>query len=175
LHCAILNNNVKILQTLLDFERVNPNTLARDGRQPLLLATEADVLKLLLDSERLKKPNMINSVGFTVLHRAVISSDIKRVEILLAHKRIDPDITARNGMHVIALSKRFDILRLLLDSKKVTNPDLNDNDGYTAFHRTVIKNDIQRVEMMLSCGLINPNSLTSDGKYLAITFGLQKD
>jgi ankyrin repeat protein len=78
-------------------------------------------------------------------------------------------------MHVIALSKRFDILRLLLDSKKVTNPDLNDNDGYTAFRRTVIKNDIQRVEMMLSCGLINPNSLTSDGKYLAITFGLQKD
>jgi ankyrin repeat protein len=181
LHRAIKKGGVNRVEMLLSFDGVNPNKLAHDGRHALFMATNAAVLKLLLDDEKITTPNMIDGVGYTVLHRAAMSNDIKRLEMLLSHKRVDPNLNARDGRHVLGLLTNAEPLKLLLDCGKINPPYMVDINVRSIFHRAVISNDMTLLKLLLSHKKVDPNLLVRDGiQSLGIyikpeTLGLSED
>lgn len=96
--------------------------------------------------------------GRTALEYAVIHLDLKMIEVLLAHEKLDPNIQGLGGntvLHWLILWARDhrdplldDIYHLLLNDPR-TRFDLPNNEGYTADDLLNIKVTLQEAQQLL--------------------------
>jgi hypothetical protein len=93
---------------------------------------------------------VFDSKGYTVLHRTVRNDDFEHMEMLLSHKRINPEFVSRDGWHVIALANDARSLKLLLDCERIEITGMTDSDAFTIYGRSVIKKNVELMEILLS-------------------------
>jgi hypothetical protein len=164
--------NVPLVRALLD-RGARVNTSGECGpyvcdSAPLLLAAEGDkqeTVRLLLD--RGANVRAKDSAGHTALFWAVDKSDPAMVKLLLARGSlvnvIAADGTERTPLHIAALNRRADVLRLLLAS----GGDINarEHDDTTPLADAVMCGDTACVKLLLEKGA-NVNDKDSTGKSL---------
>ena len=129
LRAAVAKNHVELVAMMLDRGAV-ANEWIQGRPQPILLATSAEMLDVLLKNRAL--PNVRDKFGLTPLHRAVERGDLRSVEVLLQNGA-DPNIADNVDtppLHRAARAGRTEIVRALL--KGGAKIDARDRAGRTA-------------------------------------------
>ncbi|RPA91994.1 ankyrin [Choiromyces venosus 120613-1] len=121
IHGAVVRKDPKILIILLQDERVDVNILSCERETPLFLAVKFHnklAVRLLLAIAKNRAPLAIDGI----LHMAVPWAGTSMVEILLQDSRVDVNWTnhdQRTALHIAASVYRVDLIRLLLNHKKI--------------------------------------------------------
>ena len=129
-----------------------------------VLQHDEDAVRSMLDEEipvyiSSNSPLDVNSVDSdfrTPLHCAALNGSAKIVEMLL-DKRAVPNLSDRNGDTALHLLTDLDCARLLL-RKGSANPNIPNQNGYSALHNASRRGDMTVVEELLKHGA-DPNAV----------------
>ena len=95
--------------------------------------------------------NLMNSIGNTALHNAVLKK-LEIVELLLAQDKIEVNIPNNEGdtpLHNAVLKNKLEIVKLLLEHQKI-DVNIPDNKGNTPLYYAVLENKIEIVKLLLA-------------------------
>ena len=156
LHRAALLNQPEIIQHLLDSGAM-VDARTDIGLTPLMRASTVENFNAL----RAAGANIRAQAddGFTVLHRATISTDATTVEELIA-LGLDPNAQTSSGarpLHLAGSPGTFEALR-----RAGADIHTQTDSGFTVLHRAAIRLDAASVEALIAAGL-DPNAQTSGG------------
>jgi len=141
IHYAILFNNKKILELLLE-KGTDINQKDGNGNTPLMTSIKLKnnkISKFLIENKKINI-NMINNIGETALHIACNYEQDTIVELLLNHEDIDINIQDLQNkytplMYAVSLNN-FLITQMLINHKKI-NFLCQDVAGNTAYHHGI--------------------------------------
>ncbi len=106
----------------------------------------------------------------TPLLKAAALNRVEATKVLLAHNA-NPNATGYEGqsaLHVAVYSHiGTDVMALLLDHSR-TNPNVRDDDGYTALHRSMEDSLLKFMYLLLRHPDINPNVQNREEKFAAL-------
>ena len=156
-------------------EGVDPNAVDKDGRTALHIATDIEVIKVLLASEKIDVNVRGNHFDRTALHEAAGKNDLEKVKALLA-AGAKPNLA--NGAGYTALYELTDvkfrdvnfragkvadirIVEALLDAGAKLDAKLYN--GQTLLHRAAMLGNVELTRFYLEKGA-DPNAKTENGE-----------
>jgi len=156
LYYAILHGHVTITKILLDLGSVVDETV----KEAFLEAAEAGhelIVQFLI--EHGVDLSFRDSSGYTVLHRAVLGSQLEILELLLDTEadRSARDNEGKTALHLAAEQGEDEIAKVLSGISKLKN--LQDGSGWTALHWAVVNEDVITVRILLDAD-VDPNVLS---------------
>ena len=136
----------KIAATLIDAPNINLNALNSKGESPLMLAALKGQLELA--EKMVKKGADVNKTGWTPLHYAASTGQVKMIALLLEnHAYIDAE--SPNGSTPLMMASMYgspESVKLLLDEG--ADPLLKNQQGMTALQFAKQANRVDAVELM---------------------------
>ena len=136
----------KIAATLIDAPNINLNALNPQGESPLMLAALKGQLELA--EKMVKKGADVNKTGWTPLHYAASTGQVKMMALLLEnHAYIDAE--SPNGSTPLMMASMYgsaESVKLLLDGG--ADPSLKNQQGLTALQFAKQANRLDAVELM---------------------------
>lgn len=97
IHVITFKNNIEMLRSLLSKPGINVNIQDLEGRRTALhYASSSEFVQELLSVPDID-PNIQDVDGNTALHVAVFRNNVDKVKLLLAHPRVQTDITNMDG------------------------------------------------------------------------------
>jgi len=163
---AVRQGHDDVVEVLLKWEDVSPNTADRDGVTPLHRAVidgRADIVKMLLKREDLT-PGTAGKDVQTPLLRAVRDKRTGIVGMLLERKDIIPDAADEDGRTPLSwavIKGHNAIVEMLLEREEVM-PDTPHKNGRTPLSCAVARGDIRVVEMLLERYSVSHDALSTD-------------
>lgn len=164
LHFAAAADNVEMVRFLFQHQ-ADPNAQDTDGQTPFYSACKAtNAKKELLELLYVNTKVLPDNEGNTPLHLAC-KGNKTAVQFLVT--KVDVDVDAKNNSeatpcHIAAKTNRSDILDVLLSSK--ANPNLQDDEGNTSLHISILEACDEAMATLLHFHKINPNILNKRGE-----------
>ena len=129
---ALREPSLKVAEVLINTPHIDLNVLTPQGESPLMLAALKGQLELA--EKMLKKGADVNKTGWTPLHYAASSGQVKIIQLLLEnHAYIDAE--SPNGTTPLMMASMYantETVQLLLDEG--ADPLLKNQQGLTALH-----------------------------------------
>ena len=164
LHSLCKKSNIDVIEHLLSVTRANLNSKTRFGDTPLHVAISYEnheVVKHLLTYPQLD-PTIQNHEGNTVLHKAVTCSDLEVLTCILSRKDVNVMSCNKIGNTPLHCVCNTDVLKVLINSGKVTTTCKNDN-GDTALHTACDYNYCEVVKYLVNICNLDPTTKNKFG------------
>ena len=155
---------------LLGKRYVNPNSLSRFGRTPLLVAAgggHKEVVKLLLGREDVNPDTPDEIHGQTPLSWAAKNGHEGIVKLLLGRRGVNPDNSDKHGRTPLSWAAgngSEGAVELLLERKDVNPDTLDTRYGQTPLSWAAERGHVGVVNLLLGRKDVNPDSLDKSGR-----------
>ncbi|MFO1130143.1 MAG: ankyrin repeat domain-containing protein [Rickettsiales bacterium] len=158
LHLAVIHENTKALEILMNHSKIDPNIQDNNGNTPLHMAIEnnsSEMFEKLIsysyDKDGKIDINLKDNLGNTPLYLAVGYNNIKALEILMNHPKIDLNIQDNNGntpLHLAVSNDRIKALEILMKHPRIEFNIQDDNEN-TFLHCIVGYKKINMLKIVL--------------------------
>lgn len=156
LHEASKNNNFQVIDLLKKYKG-DINYKDKDGKSPIFYINNLKTLDYLIKNGALI--NQTDKVRQSILHKAVLSNNLKYTKALL-QRNANPNIKDINNLQPIAYAQTLHMLELLLRAN--STPDVIFPNSSTLLHKYSQNNNVEAIYLLTEHGA-NPNIVNKNG------------
>lgn len=110
MYLAVDLGNIKIVQLLIDYEKIDVNI--KSTHYEFLFEKFIDV-----ENQQNKENSMNSDYIETALHNAVRKGNVDIIKLLLGNKNVDVNVIDKQGRKPIELTKNEEIINAFMNSK----------------------------------------------------------